>query len=320
MLPIEVLGRLVQQEKLGAIRLRSVVCHAEDAAATVAELLLELVGETVTPDALATATSACGISTLDHEILDGSVEDDIVIVALGAESQKVLASLWHQITMQLEVDVAMASPQLDVSLLLGLLPWLLCLSELCLLLCTESCAREATVIAVLLIQSSSPLGNSLVGRGRGGGTCRGLASSRGRGGNGVDGGVGEAGALLLLLGRHLGEAILHVVEVRPVDGARVLGVVDRDDVLPRERLVVHQVPPVLRLDVQLCNCLVGVDVAGGLDSNDVCVLRERPEGSGALVVSFCVAVECELDQVLRCHGLASHRVHFVLLQEWHDLQ
>lgn len=51
--------------QLGAIRLGSMVGHAEDTAAGVRQLLLDLVREAVTPDALASSPSASRVSSLD---------------------------------------------------------------------------------------------------------------------------------------------------------------------------------------------------------------------------------------------------------------
>jgi hypothetical protein len=69
---------------------------------------------------------------------------------------------------------------------------------------------------------------------------------------------------------------------------RVQWVLDVDDVLAREGLVCEQVLPALRLHVELLDCLPAVHVPGGLDCDDVCVLREHLTEDGALILAIAV--------------------------------
>lgn len=50
---------------------------------------MKLVLEVVAVDGLSTSSSACGVTTLDHEVFDDSMEDSVGIVALHAQLHKV---------------------------------------------------------------------------------------------------------------------------------------------------------------------------------------------------------------------------------------
>ena len=78
------------------------------------------------------------------------------------------------------------------------------------------------------------------------------------------------------------EAVLDVMEVVEVDLLVVVGVLQHDEVLPRERLVREQVLPVLGLDVELVHGLSREHVARRPDANDLRVIIEDLEGKGII--------------------------------------
>ena len=53
----------------------------------------ELVLELAAPDGSAAAASTGGVTALDHEALDDTVEDHVVVFAGGGKSREVLAGL-----------------------------------------------------------------------------------------------------------------------------------------------------------------------------------------------------------------------------------
>ena len=112
--------------------------------------------------------------------------------------------------------------------------------------------------------------------------------------------------------------VLDVVEVVHVELARLLRVLQHDDVTPLEWLVGQQVLPVLVLDVELLDGVVGEDVARAADAGDVRVVVEDLEEDRAVDLALGVLVYLQLDQVGGRHLLAGHGVGLVLLEEPDD--
>ena len=112
--------------------------------------------------------------------------------------------------------------------------------------------------------------------------------------------------------------VLDVVEVVHVELARLLRVLQHDDVTPLEWLVGQQVLPVLVLDVELLDGVVGEDVARAADAGDVRVVVEYLEEDRAVDLALGVLVYLQLDQVGGRHLLAGHGVGLVLLEEPDD--
>jgi hypothetical protein len=57
------------------------------------ERIVELILELATPDGFTTATSASGITALEHEARDDSMEDDTIVFAGVCEASEVLCCL-----------------------------------------------------------------------------------------------------------------------------------------------------------------------------------------------------------------------------------
>ena len=92
------------------------VGHGHHAAAAVAERLHKLVHKRSAPGGLAAAPCAARVAALQHEIADAAVERDAVIEAASREQQEVLACARHQISVQLQVQVALGGVKRDVRL------------------------------------------------------------------------------------------------------------------------------------------------------------------------------------------------------------
>jgi len=72
---------------------RARVGHAERALAVVPQRRDELVLELAAPDRSATTASTGGVTALDHEALDDTMEDDVVVFAGRGQGGEVLARL-----------------------------------------------------------------------------------------------------------------------------------------------------------------------------------------------------------------------------------
>ncbi len=66
-----------------------------------------LVFEVFAPDRLATTASASWVATLNHELLDNTVKNDAVVVAVFRVSAEIFASFGCDIVEQLELDAAL---------------------------------------------------------------------------------------------------------------------------------------------------------------------------------------------------------------------
>ena len=64
----------------------------------------DFVGKLFTIDARTTATSARGVSALNHETGNDTVKDDIVVVSALGEGRKVLACLGGVVIVKLDRD------------------------------------------------------------------------------------------------------------------------------------------------------------------------------------------------------------------------
>lgn len=73
-------------EKLGAIGIRTGVCHGEDAGCVMAQFRMKLIGKLV---AWAASSGFSGISTLKHEAFNHAVECHTVVVAALREIEEV---------------------------------------------------------------------------------------------------------------------------------------------------------------------------------------------------------------------------------------
>ena len=91
-------------EELTSICVLSAVGHAQHACASVLQGRTDLVGELFSIDARAASTGTRGITTLDHEVWDNAVEDDIIVVAALGEGRKVLAGLGGMVVVELDRD------------------------------------------------------------------------------------------------------------------------------------------------------------------------------------------------------------------------
>lgn len=80
-------------EKLAAVRVRAAVSHTQHPSTRMFQPWMNLILELFAIYRGSSSAGACGIASLDHEVGDDAVEDDIVIVTSLGKSRKVLTRL-----------------------------------------------------------------------------------------------------------------------------------------------------------------------------------------------------------------------------------
>ncbi len=81
MFAIEVRSGPVEDEELRGVGVFPFVCHGYYSARVVGERAVKFVFEGFVPDGGTAAAGAGGIAALEHEIADGAVEGDVVVVS-----------------------------------------------------------------------------------------------------------------------------------------------------------------------------------------------------------------------------------------------
>lgn len=79
-LPVKPGSRCQCDEELTSIRIRSAVCHAQNAGTGVLQPRMNLIFELFTKDRCAASASSGRIAALDHEVWDDPMEHDTVVV------------------------------------------------------------------------------------------------------------------------------------------------------------------------------------------------------------------------------------------------
>lgn len=92
-LAIEPWGGRKGDEELTTVRVGAAIRHAENASTGVLEVVANLVFEFLAVDRASSSTGAGRITSLDHEVWDDAVEDDVIVVTSLRESREVVASL-----------------------------------------------------------------------------------------------------------------------------------------------------------------------------------------------------------------------------------
>uniref|UniRef100_A0A6B0V688 Uncharacterized protein n=1 Tax=Ixodes ricinus TaxID=34613 RepID=A0A6B0V688_IXORI len=123
----------------------------------------------------------------------------------------------------------------------------------------------------------------------------------------------------LLFGIHNLEVVLEVMKARNVEFFQVSGVLQGNDVLPRERFVRQQVLEVLGAQIELIDGFVREHVARRFDGDDVRVFGEHLVEDRTVVLAFRVLDEVEAYQFLGFDGLSGGRIDTVLFDERHDV-
>lgn len=94
----------VSDEELASIRVWPTVRHRYDSSLIVSQFLNKLILEVLPVYALPCLSSSCWVSSLHDKVLDVPVKYRLIIVALGAECQKVFAGDRCQLTKKLNLD------------------------------------------------------------------------------------------------------------------------------------------------------------------------------------------------------------------------
>ncbi len=79
------------------------ICHAQDKRLVVGQVRTEFILKFVTPDGVAAGTIAFRVSSLNHETLDNSVEDQVVVVPIFGMSREVLNRFGAILRVQVEM-------------------------------------------------------------------------------------------------------------------------------------------------------------------------------------------------------------------------
>ena len=104
MLPIQPGRRRERNEELAPVRVGTTIGHAEHACASVFQGGFDFVFELFTIDGITAAACASRVASLDHEIRDDAMEDDVVIVAPLSESREIFASFGRMVVVELQYD------------------------------------------------------------------------------------------------------------------------------------------------------------------------------------------------------------------------
>lgn len=93
MFPIQPRCRCKCDEKLAPIRVRTTICHTQDARACVFQRWMYFILELLAIDGAAASSSSGRIASLEHKVGNDTVENDIVVVTPLSQRLKILAGL-----------------------------------------------------------------------------------------------------------------------------------------------------------------------------------------------------------------------------------
>lgn len=105
--------RCVGDEELALVRVDAGVCHRDESALGMLEVLFELVLELLAPYRLAALSGVGGIARLHHEAFNAADKDASIVVVGGAKSEEVLRRLRRVLTIHFDLDVAHVRVQCD---------------------------------------------------------------------------------------------------------------------------------------------------------------------------------------------------------------
>ena len=114
-LAIQMLGRLVRDKKLASVRVLARIRHRHNPPPVVPQPRMDLVLKRA-KDVGTTGPRPRRVTTLDHKVSDAAVEGHAVVVAGGGQGQEILARLWREVTVQLQVQVTQRGMQADIAL------------------------------------------------------------------------------------------------------------------------------------------------------------------------------------------------------------
>lgn len=104
MLPIQPRRRRKGNEELASIRVGPAVRHAQHTCASMFQGSLDLVFEFLAVYRAASAPGAGRVASLNHEVGNNAMEDDIVVVTPLSESRKVLTGFGGVVIVELDHD------------------------------------------------------------------------------------------------------------------------------------------------------------------------------------------------------------------------
>ena len=114
MLFVEVGAIIESDEELRCVVVRfAAVGHGYDAAVGELQARVELVGEGGSVDAFAALAGACWVAALDHEALDKSVENGLIVVAFHGQLHKIPTCLGALGRPQLKLQLSVIRLETD---------------------------------------------------------------------------------------------------------------------------------------------------------------------------------------------------------------
>ena len=109
---------------------------------------------------------------------------------------------------------------------------------------------------------------------------------------------------------------MEVFEGAQISRLDVLWILECDDVFSAELLVVDEISPHLRFDVQAFNCVVCEDIAGVLQGYNMRVVCEDLVGDRIHHLALIILAELELDQFIALQRLSRDWICAMFQEPW----
>jgi hypothetical protein len=100
-------------EKLAPVRARACIGHGENTRLIELQITGAFVFKVFAPDGLTSAACAGRVAALNHKLLNDTVKDDTVVVAILAVRSEILASFGSDLGEEIECDGALGSFECD---------------------------------------------------------------------------------------------------------------------------------------------------------------------------------------------------------------
>ena len=127
-------------------------------------------------------------------------------------------------------------------------------------------------------------------------------------------------ALCFLLIRQRAGAFLHKLEARQIAIRQVMRILQGDDILPRELIVAHEIPPHLCLHIQPLNRIPRVYIPARLQRDDMRIIRKHLERDRIAELAGLVTVHVEFEELIVCQFVAGDGIRAVFLEPGDDVR
>ncbi len=106
MFPVEMLTGTIRDEELATIRSLALVSHTDHPPHVVTQWSVEFIFEVFTPAARPSSAGTCRVATLQHEVSDITVEDDIFVVSFLRQLDEVPYGFGRKFGEEFEIERA----------------------------------------------------------------------------------------------------------------------------------------------------------------------------------------------------------------------